>query len=323
MEDTVQGFITRSLAPSTHNTYKNGILQFKKFCTIFGLSSPYPLTEPILCSFASYLGTIHLSPQTIKTYLAAIKFEHISLGFRDPYKSIPSATLRLVQRGIARQHALTDIPKHIRLPITADILRRIKTLWAPNQTDFNTIMKWAALCTAFFGFFRLGEITAPSPNNYNPRVHLSYEDISVDRQDNPRLITLRIKKSKTDQFCAGSEVSLARTDQDICPVAAMLSYLAVRRDQPGPLFLFEDGRFLTQHSLISSMRLALSSLGLDPNTYSGHSLRIGAATSAAARGVQDSTIKTLGRWKSNAYQRYIRLTNHELASAASSLASNK
>jgi hypothetical protein len=57
------------------------------------------------------------------------------------------------------------------------------------------------------------------------------------------------------------------------------------------------------------LRAALSKAHLDPDLYTGHSFRIGAATVAHAQGIDDSMIMTLGRWsrKSNAYQRYIKI----------------
>ncbi len=182
-------------------------------------------------------------------------------------------------------------------------------------------MLWAALCTGFFGFFRLGEITCPSPCNFDPRVHLTFEDVSVDNLENTRLISLRIKRSKTDQLRAGTTVSLARADGDLCPVAALLAYIAIRGERPGPLFILEDGRYLTQAILTQHLRQAISRIGLDPRNYAGHSLRIGAATTAASEGIDDSMIKALGRWRSSAYQRYIRRSEKDLAEAASSLAS--
>ena len=47
--------------------------------------------------------------------------------------------------------------------------------------------------------------------------------------------------------------------------------------------------------------------GLNPARYKGHSFRIGAASHAADRGLSDAQIRVLGRWKSNAFHRYIRI----------------
>ncbi len=52
------------------------------------------------------------------------------------------------------------------------------------------------------------------------------------------------------------------------------------------------------------MKDALDEAGVDPGQYSGHSFRIGAATTAAARGLEDSTVR---RWKSLAYLEYIKI----------------
>ena len=58
----------------------------------------------------------------------------------------------------------------------------------------------------------------------------------------------------------------------------------------------------------------MSDAGLDASLYSGHSFRIGAATSAAQAGIQDSIIQALGRWSSGAFLVYVRTQRSQLAS---------
>ena len=83
---------------------------------------------------------------------------------------------------------------------------------------------------------------------------------------------------------------------------ALLAYIAVRGQVPGPLFHFKDGQPLTRDKLVTNLRATLSEAGLDPKSYAGHSFRIGAATSAHLNGIDGSTIMTLGRWKSPVHQ---------------------
>lgn len=180
-------------------------------------------------------------------------------------------------------------------------------------------MLWAACCTGFFGFMRAGEFTSPSSGG-GPDV-LSIGDVSVDSHTNPAIISILLRKSKTDVFGAGVRVYLGRGAGPICPVKAILGYIARRGQAPGPLFIWQDGTALSRAQLVEEVRKALQGHGLDLQRFNGHSFRIGAATTAAACGFPDSLIKTLGRWKSSAFTSYIRTSPAMIAGVSSRLIS--
>ena len=177
-------------------------------------------------------------------------------------------------------------------------------------------MLWSASLLCFFGFLRSGEITIPTLTSYDPTVHLNYDDISVDNPTNPSIVKVRLKCSKTDPFRHGVEVHVGKTGQVLCPVSALLNYLAVRGKEPGLLFHFSDGSPLTKSKFVDKFRSLLYRAGIDGSSYSGHSFRIGAASTAAANGVEDSLIQTLGRWKSSAYLTYVRIPAENLAAVS-------
>ncbi len=105
--------------------------------------------------------------------------------------------------------------------------------------------------------------------------------------------------------------------------AAVLAYLPARGGGPGPLFRLSDGRPLTRIRFITRVRQALLTLGLSSGDYMGHSFRIGAATTAAERGLPSSMIQKLGRWRSTAFLGYIRTTPHQLTPLTRTLASGQ
>ena len=84
----------------------------------------------------------------------------------------------------------------------------------------------------------------PTSSSYDP---LSLGDISVDSLQNPQLVRIHLRRSKTDQLGRGADIFLGRTDDHLCPVAVILAYLAVRGDSE-----------------------ALSLLGHNQCHYSGH-----------------------------------------------------
>ena len=113
---------------------------------------------------------------------------------------------------------------------------------------------------------------------------------------------------------------MGRTDNDLCPVAAVLAFMAIRGPGPGPLFRFSDGKPLTCSRLVAKLKESIQTAGVNCAPYSGHSFRSGAATTAARQGIGDATIKMLGRWKSSAYQLYIKTPREQLAVVSQALA---
>ncbi len=133
------------------------------------------------------------------------------------------------------------------------------------------------------------------------------------------MLKFHLKASKTDLFKKVVDVIVSKVASQLCPVKAVLGYLVVRGSGQGPLFQFKDKKSLTRVHFMSRVRETLQRVGVDCEAYSGHSFRSGAATTAAKAGVEDSIIKMLGRWKSNAYQVYIKTPRQHLAAISSQL----
>jgi len=148
---------------------------------------------------------------------------------------------------------------------------------------------------------------------------VAVSDVAVDDHRSPSMVKIHLRRFKTDQFGRGVDVYMGSTGDALCPVAALLAYLAVRGGEYGPLFRLKDGRSLTREIFTNKVRAALSVLGYDSSVYAGHSFRIGAATTAAEQGIEDSVIKMLGRWKSSAYQLYVRTPREVLSSISRKL----
>lgn len=259
----------------------------------------------------AFLFEQKLSAATVENYLAAVRHAQIALSLGDPkIGSMPQ--LEYVIKGLKR--SATYSVSRTQLPITPELLCLMKAVWQAwdNHRD-------AAVTMCFCGFLRSGEVVVPSQSGYDPSCHLSYGDVLVDNTKAPTFLEVRIKASKTDPFRKGVSVFLGVTGGELCPVAANLNYMIRRGSHQGPFFLFANGSFLTRERFVNAVREALDKRRVDSSRYAGHSFRIGAATTAAQRGILDSLIKTLGRWESSAYTIYIRTPRKTLCSVTGTL----
>ena len=205
LEGDVQRYIELGLASATRKTYQPCISRFYQFCTMYSVSDPLSASQSLLCSFVSYLANAGLACTTIRTYVSAIRHLQISRDLPEP-RATPMPKLALVERGIQNARAANRANRP-RLPITPTILRKIKDAWTDQASHFDTVMFWAVCCTAFFSFFRMGEITAQSIRG-NGDHWIQLKDIAIDNHTNQTVIKLHVRSSKTDQPGKGVDVLL-------------------------------------------------------------------------------------------------------------------
>ena len=198
-------------------------------------------------------------------------------------------------------------------------MRQLQGIWsnAPAVDQYQATMMWAACCLGFFGFMRAGEFSAASPRE---PASICASDVAVDSHTNPSMVRVFLRRAKTDPFGKGVAIYLGKTDSPLCPISALLNYLAIRPPGQGPLFTHQSGTALTRDQFVRGVKVALSAARIAHENYSGHSFRIGAATAAAAAGVPAHIIKMLGRWSSQAYLLYVRTPRETLAAISQQLA---
>ena len=134
---------------------------------------PFPAREDTIILFITRLHLDGLAPGTMKSYLAAVRYEQIRRGLGDPeiYKM---PRVEYVIRGAKR---VKPGSVRRRLPITPAILVKLREVWNKSSKVQDPKMLWAACCLFFFGFLRSGEIVAPTVAQHDTLCHLCYEDI--------------------------------------------------------------------------------------------------------------------------------------------------
>ena len=83
-------------------------------------------------------------------------------------------------------------------------------------------------------------------------------------------------------------------------------FLSLRGSSDGPLFIHKSKKPFSRAFIASCLSSDLSGIGLNPKNFNTHSFRIGRATDLALQGFSTHQISTLGRWRSNAFQKYIK-----------------
>ena len=260
--------------------------------------------EDKLTLFIGHLVSTNRQSSTIKSYISAIKAVLLEVNHE-------LTEDKILLHSLTRACKLRNDRVRHRFPIGKGLLKLIlqsteKLL--PDQ-PYLTILYQTMFLTAYFGMFRIGEITLS-----DHVVKVSDVQIGV----NKKKMMFILRSSKTHNTGSQSQIiKISSTASSgvhnslghFCPFTSLQKYVSIRRKQVEPneqFFIFRDRAPVKAYHFRKILKAAIKKIGLDDSLYESHSLRIGRGTQLLKIGLSVETIKKLGHWRSNAVYAYLR-----------------
>lgn len=142
----MEQYFRNGLAPSTQRAYNSAKKRYLQFCKDNSFS-PLPAPEQQLCQFVSSLAIQSLCHNTIKSYLAAVRHLHIAEGWGDRHIHTMVKLEQVLKRIKTVQSQGSK--RMERLPITPNLLAKLKEVWSRGPSKFDGQMLFAAALYAF------------------------------------------------------------------------------------------------------------------------------------------------------------------------------
>jgi hypothetical protein len=157
-------------------------------------------------------------------------------------------------------------------------------------------------------------------------VKLARDDVPAE-VGNATEVTVQFRKTKADQEAFGSCKTMAQTKVEyLCPVKALDDYRSVcpgrfqGAEAHKPLFRWGNGITLKRTEVQFLLQRAAGAVGLPPDRFLSHSLRIGGASALFQASADIELVKRMGRWTSSSVQRYLYDGGHTLKELANKMA---
>jgi site-specific recombinase XerD len=280
------GYAVRARGAGTQRAYRAAWRGFSAWCATLARAS-LPADPELIAWYVTKRAHEGCAVSTIRVDLAAIRAAHelagIRLDFSDP-------RLAMVIEGISR--SIGTRPRRQAGPAVPGVLRLMLAKMRAGSEPLGARDR-AMLLIGFGAALRRSELVA-----------LTLGDLETVAG---RGLLLTIRRSKTDQRGKGQLVAICANPAEpaFCPATALETWLAHRRSAPDldwtapaslraerPLFcgLTKAGRLtgegLSDKAVARLIKVAALAAGLDPERYSGHSLRAGLLTAAGDQGAQ-------------------------------------
>jgi len=302
-------------ANNTRRAYRAAVARFCDWCADHGQTA-LPATPETVAAFLAAEAGQGLAVNTLRLRHAALRYLHLLAGYPPPTASpLVSATFA----GIRRAHRRPLRKK------TALVLELLRAAVQAIPGTLPGLRDRALILTGFAAALRPSELA---------RLDMS----ALTRHEDG--IALLLPWRKNDQDGEGTTVWLPAGHSDLCPVAALETWLAAAEISEGPLFrrlwrlpLPRIARGANRKPVADRYRIGTGPIdtdsvalvvkkwtglaGLDGAAFAGHSLRRGAISSGVAQGVHIARLKQFsGHASLKSLEEYVELDelrhNHPL-----------
>ena len=303
MQNVIEGMKMKSQQPTTITNYHSIWKSFNEF--IIRLDEIPDTWEERLTYYVAYCVLKGMQSSTVKSYISAIKFILAADGH--DWK-IDKALLTTLTRTCKLENDVFKVRFPIKKGLLNLLLLEIERKLAAQP--YLEILYKTIFCLAYYGMMRIGELAKGSHT-------VLAKDIHVSRERGRMLLLLHSSKthgkgSKPQKIIIKAnfnDTTVGKT-RSICPFEVISFYLEARGNylsMQEPLFIFQDKSPVLPSHVRRILRSLLRKLNLNPKLYDTHSFRIGRATDLAKHGTDVEEIKRLGRWRSNAVYKYLKL----------------
>jgi hypothetical protein len=307
-----ENLVSAAYADSTWNKILSSYNAYEKFCKERSLDCVFPITEDRMGEFINWAIFLRkISPNSMTSYISNLKLIHNMR--RIPTEGCDSFLCKTQIRGAKNLLFYKSERNNVKKTMTLPLLRLLGNALATNEwSDHSKIVVWATYTVAFMGSFRLGELLSKTKNSYNIFETFLWSDIKFVGKNSVQIHN-KIPKNRTPN---GEYISLFSFPfHGCCPIAALKrlkEISGIEGTEKIPVFMFSNGECLTRDFLNKLIVQQLTPhLHNDAKDYSCKSFRsaLPSALASHPKMQNDTTIKRWGRWNSNAYERYTRLSH--------------
>ena len=336
-----QTYIDAATADLSGGARSTGVRWWIKFCIYGRATSPVRHLPPgspwadmleaeqLLVDFVLWLALCRpsgrpVSAKSIAKYVGQVRTWHNRTQRTPLCGELDNQLIRDVLRGVTR---LVPQPEAMRRygVRTQDLSQAIR-----EQLDTNSVQgsMWAAaLATAFCGLLRGCEFALQDRETWSSMSCLTRADVKFRTgPDGVEYMVLMMRPAKKLGQKKNVPLLIAAGGSLLDPVKLMRRMIEldpVPEDQEAstPLFRRADGSSIRVRQVRGMVQQLMAQLGLDPRRFGAHSLRIGGATAALAAGMSAAAIRAAGRWSSEVYRIYCRLSRQSAAGVATTIGS--